>query len=115
MDNSIVSTLPTTNYFVYNEKKYPFNLCLFKLYSNFFASNQFTLPDVCVNLINESKYDIPLSEESILYFINYCQNQRNQKFDLKNDDILSVNYLAKQYQVQSLIDHPVSRFFSFKA
>lgn len=104
-DSFMTSTLPTTNYFIYKSKRYPFNLNLFKLYSESFASGQTALLfNADVELINESEYRIPISDESILYFINYCQNQRMQKINLTNEDILSVNYLAKRYVVQSLID-----------
>lgn len=60
--NNFNPLLPTTNYFLYKDKKYPFNFNLFRL----FSAEQFEVsPNVCINLIEESKCPFTLSEEYI--------------------------------------------------
>lgn len=92
--------LPITNYFVYKGKKYPFNFSLFKIFST--VESEVT-PNSCINLIEEDKCPIALSEDYIQYFVNYCQKIPIPKDKINRDSASTLHYLANYYKVKSLI------------
>lgn len=61
-------------FFVYKEKRYPFNITLFNLFSLFFKNPPLPIKEN-INLVDlEDNIDI---SESIIYdFINFCQNNK---------------------------------------
>lgn len=104
-DNNItvMSDLSSTNYFIYKEKQYPFNLVIFTLFSKYFISNerQFQIePNSGLQLLEDTEDDVNLTEESIRDFINYCQNHH---INLTKENVPFVHKLAKKYVVPSLI------------
>lgn len=96
--------LPITNYFVYKGKKYPFNFSLFKIFSQFFSTVESEVTsNPCINLIEEDKCPIALSEDYIQYFVNYCQKIPIPKDKINCDSASTLHYLANYYKVKSLI------------
>lgn len=93
--------LPMTNSFIYNDKKFPFNIFLFNCFSRFFLSQpQIYQQGLDINLNDEFGYDAVFTEDSIQDFINYCQ-----KIDitLGKENVLQVHKLAKKFIVSDLI------------
>lgn len=92
---------PETHYFLYKGKKFPFNFDLFKISSKYFSSNQDLQYTQIINLVDETSekcFNFP--EESIQSFINYSQRQQ---ILLTNENAVPLNYLAKKYEVNLLI------------
>lgn len=103
--NSNNLNLPITNFFIYKDEKYPFNIDLFKKFSPFFSTKQFSIsPNESINLIDEANCQVQISKEYIKYFIGYCQNLSIPKEKINNESAETLYYLAKYYQVKSLID-----------
>ena len=96
------SEFPITNYFIYKNKMYPFNAGIFKIFSKKIDLDMFNKL-IYINLLDDSEKGIQLSDDSISYFISYCQNLGMPKEILNNNNIISINYLSKKYNVQSLI------------
>ena len=87
--------IPTTHFFVYKEKQYPFNFDLFKIFSQFFNSN---LPEeVNISLFDEN---LDLSEGSIPDFINFCQAR---KIILTKENAPTLHKLSQKFKVPSLL------------
>lgn len=101
MNNETGSSLK--HYFIFNNHKYSFEYNLFKENSNYFEQNLFLKNIKDINIINEyeSNSIITLTEDSINNFISYCQNQI---YKITRENVISLNYLSKKYEVQSLID-----------
>lgn len=99
--NDINSPIQITNYFLYKNKKYPFNLNFFAFFSEYFADIQDSIDkDQYINL--EDKNDVfTLHEDAIFDFIRYCQNQGI--YSINQDNVLTLNYLANKYKVKSLV------------
>ena len=99
--NDINSPIQITNYFLYKNKKYPFNLNFFAFFSEYFADIQDSIDkDQYINL--EDKNDVfTLHEDAIFDFIRYCQNQGIHS--INQDNVLTLNYLANKYKVKSLV------------
>lgn len=96
----ISAGLSVTHYFIYNGKRFPFNMGLFNCFSQYFISKQIISTDI--NLVEDSD-DIILSDlikSWWYYFINYCQNK---SIFLHQGNSLSLNKLSKKYFVLSLI------------
>lgn len=87
----ISAGLPVTHYFLYNGKRFPFNMGLFNCFSQYFISKQIISTDI--NLVEDSD-DIILSDSIIQDFINYCQNK---SIFLHQENSLSLNKLSKKY------------------
>lgn len=90
------------NYFVYRKKEFGFDIDLFKRSSMYFQDNFNELQEKkYINLIKqEYEHIIELTEDSINDFIKYCHNQ---KISISIDNVISLNYLAKQFTVNNLI------------
>lgn len=101
MNNRTGSSLK--HYFIFDNHKYSFEYNLFKENSNYFEKNLFLKNLKDINIINEyeSNSIITLTEDSINNFIFYCQNQ---VYKITRENVISLNYLSKKYEVQSLID-----------
>lgn len=99
----IEDDIQETHCFIYKTKKYPFNIDLFKCSSKYFHDNEIMfLPDGNCNIIDEEfERDLNLSDETINYFISF--NHR-QKIPINDENVVELNYLAKKYQVISLIE-----------
>ena len=62
---------------MYKVKAFPFNMKLFNCSSDYFLSNQDKIQQNGeINLIEESDGDIVLTDESIIDFVNFCQNKK---------------------------------------
>ena len=96
----VASNLSQTNYFIYKEKQYPFNIDLFNLFSRYFSSSQQIQPNSGIMLMNETDDDINIPDESIKDFISYCQYQQ---INLTTNNVQFVYILAKKFNVPSLI------------
>lgn len=90
------SEIPTTHFFVYKEKKYPFNFYLFKVFSQYFNSIE---PDE--NNINLFHDDTNIYEASIPDFIKFCHAQ---KITLTKDNTPSLYKLSQKFKVPSLFN-----------
>ena len=101
MDDFISSSVPITNFFIYKNQRYPFNLQLFSIFSDYFSKNQIKLQkDDEINLVYDEKAP-PLQEEAIKEFIQFCQKEGLRQINKEN--VLTLNYLAQIYNVQQLI------------
>ena len=90
-------------YFVYHDKKYPFDFSLFKKNSNYFLRNRDELKNVeCINLLNEYEDKIiDISENSIHAFISSCQNEQCK---IDRSDIIILQYLSIKFDVPQLTE-----------
>ena len=95
--------LQKNHYFLYNNKQYPFNIELFNVFSKYFLNNpELIQPSKIINLINENlESNLSFTDDSIQSFIDYSQSQQ---IFLNNGNVVSLNYLAKKYEINSLID-----------
>lgn len=99
--NDSCDNLLCTHFFIYNEKKYPFNMFLFRCFSNYFNSNENQCEENrYINLQNKSDDYIKYSESAIKDFINYCHNHQ---IDLSKDNVPTLYNLAKKFKVPSLL------------
>lgn len=89
------SEIPTTHFFVYKEKPYPFNFDLFKFFSQYFISNP--PQQGSIELFDENKN---ISESSIPDFIDFCQAR---KITLTRENAPTLYKLSEKYQVTSLL------------
>ena len=93
---------PNTHYFVYKNKQFPIKFDFFRISSKQFANNQINI-DQNQNIhlvVDESEKNLNLSDKSIQSFIKYIQHQDTF---LNKDNVSGINYLAKKYEVLSLI------------
>ena len=88
-------------FFVYKDKKYPFDFNLFKENSNYFYKNRKHLKKVKeIKLLNEYEDDnIELSEEIIKTFISSCQNDI---FEINKSNAIELQFLSMKYEVDEL-------------
>lgn len=93
--------LPTTHSFIYKDKKYPFNFDFFKLISKKLSKmqNEFSNTKEIGLLPKEDEPRLNISDETIQNFINFCQMMT---CEIKNDNVLHLNYLSKLYEVEEL-------------
>ena len=69
---TVLSDLSSTNFFVYKGKRYPFNIVLFNLFSQYFISNEQPVqPNSEITLLEELEDTINITESSIKDFINF--------------------------------------------
>lgn len=109
--NDFNPPLPVTNFFIYKDRKYPFNFNFFKIFSQLFSSGEFdVLPELNINLVDEEQCKIELSDEFIKYFIGYCQNTPIPKDKINQESAMTFHYLAKYYKVKPLIDQMENYF-----
>ena len=97
---SVNSNLPHTHYFIYERKRYHFNMNMFNLFSDYFQSNQLIQQNSEIELISDKEDCKNIPDGSIQDFINYCQNQ---KINFTKENVPFVYKLAKKYNVISLI------------
>ena len=94
---------PDTHHFIYKEKQYPIKYSFFKLSSKYFSTNSTILKkNKDIQLIDkELEQNINISEQSINYFIKYVHHEPVM---LTNDTVIEIDYLAKKYEVSSLLE-----------
>ncbi|KAK8890760.1 hypothetical protein M9Y10_035545 [Tritrichomonas musculus] len=97
----VYAELPETNFFVYKQNKYPFNMKIFCELSNYFSSNSI-IPknNQIINLIDEYDGIIELSDDSIQDFVGYFQHLR---ITFKKETVSSILMLSKKFMVPHLI------------
>ena len=97
--------------FIYKDQSYPFNKDIFIKYSS--CLHNVDKENKNYFLLSEFDYRLDLTEESITIFIQFCQNKKvdinssnenNNSIDINNSNALSVNFLAKKYNVKLLIE-----------
>ena len=94
--------MQATHFFLYKGKKYPFNMQLFKCFSQYFKINSKLYKNVMeINILDDSNEEIILTESTIKDFINFCQSK---KIILTIENAPSLYKLAKKYSVPTLID-----------
>lgn len=92
----------TTNSFIYYGKEFSFNMKLFNCLSDYFILNKNKIQlNGKINLFDESDGNIIISDDSIIDFINYCQNKN---ITLKDENIPALHKLSKKYMVTNLIE-----------
>ena len=97
----ISEVISSTHHFVYKNKKYPFNLDLFKCSSKFFSENQFDQTQSIDLVDKNTEDDLNLSEEIIQDFIKFVHHQ---PIGLDNENVSKLHYLANRYEIPLLID-----------
>lgn len=99
----IQDEIPGTHFFTYKNKEYPMNIDFFKSYSNYFSNHQLEFQSKKhIPLLGEdSEISVDLTEDSIQYFINFVHRQQ---IPLNDENVIYLNYLAKKYEVTSLIN-----------
>lgn len=99
------SAPPITNYFVYKMEEYPFNYDIFKIFSQYLSTNQKLLhPNKYIKLLDNEDDTIILTNEIIHIFIRFCQNQGISETNVNKNTVIPLNYLAKRYEVLSLLN-----------
>lgn len=89
-------------YFVYQNKKYPFDFSLFKKNSNYFYNNRNLLKNVeTINLLNECDDSIEIPEEAIHAFISSCQNE---ECNISRTIVIPLQFLSYKFEVPQLIE-----------
>ncbi|KAK8867128.1 hypothetical protein M9Y10_010101 [Tritrichomonas musculus] len=97
---NITSMLPTTNFFVYEGRKYPFNINVFNIFSKFFKSNKIEInQNISIDQIVEAFPGIKLTDKTIQDFLNYCQNK---DISLNNENVFVLQSMADYFIVPSL-------------
>ena len=92
--------LASTHFFVYKGKRYPFNITLFKCFSQYFTSdNHQNEENEEIKLIEESESDINLNDKIINDFINFCQSKN---ITLNKDNASQLHKLSKKFIVPTL-------------
>ena len=94
--------IPSTHFFIYKNDKYPFNLDFFKYISKYFFQNQESFQNsTTIELVDKEYEDkVNLSKDLINDFIYFCHNHEIQ---IHNQNVIGLNYLAKKYEVSSLL------------
>lgn len=100
----LISLNKKPKYFVFHDKKYPFDFELFKSNSSFFFKYQNQYDNVeYINLLQDDEVEQlnEMKETAITSFISLCQNQTCK---INKSDIFYIQYLAKKYEVVDLLD-----------
>lgn len=99
----IKKAVPKTHYFVYKDKEYPFNFYLFICSSKYFFKNQEEIKSSeKIHLVDEdSDFVLNFSDKTVEDFIRYAQRE---EICLNHENVSFLNYLAKKYEVQDLIE-----------
>lgn len=90
-----------THFFVYKLKKYPIKYGFFKISSKYFSRNSKEIKKIKDIQLDDDNKTINLSEQSIIDFIKYVHHEPIQ---LTNENLIEIEYLAKKYEVSSLIE-----------
>lgn len=94
--------LQPTHSFVYEGKKFPFNMKLFKCFSQYFHANKNRFKNITdINIFDDSDEIFDLTESTINDFINFCQSKI---ITLNKENAPCLHKLAKKYDVPLLID-----------
>lgn len=103
MEEEIQGTeLPMTHSFVYGEKRFPFNMHMFEIFSQYFNSNKEKINNNNEIYLLDTNDDInELPESSIDDFIKYFQKE---KIILNKTNAYYLYLLSKKYEVKSLIN-----------
>lgn len=101
--NIDIGDIGFTHYFIYRKKKYPFNINVFALFSQFVQKNldHFKQTKDIYLIEKENERFINLSEDSIKDFILLCQNK---DIDFNNDNVVAIDYLTDKYKINKLHD-----------
>lgn len=99
----IKDDIPKTHFFLYKNKKYPFNFDFFKYTSKYFQTNELEIKNTTlIPLIDDiSEQEQNLTDETIQHFINFVHHQA---IPINNDNVVHLNYLSKIYQIEELKD-----------
>lgn len=96
---------PKSHCFIYKDKQYPIDFDYFKRASDYFFRNKKELKKIkIIPLIDpkeEEKLKLDIPEEMIEQFIKYVEHQ---SIRLNSENITYLSYLAKKYEVSSLIE-----------
>lgn len=94
--------LQPTHFFVHKGKNYPFNMKLFKCFSQYFQINKNRYKGTTyINIFDNPEEEMDLTESTINDFINFCQS-KNVILTKENSPFL--HRLAKKFIVPLLID-----------
>lgn len=100
----IKKEIPSTHFFVHKNERYPFNMDLFKLSSNYFTKKRNIAGDSkFIELLDqdyEKNFDI--SHESITDFIRYLHRSAIQ---VHKRNVVALNYLGRKYEIEELIQN----------
>lgn len=99
MDKELIPEENEIN-FIYLDKCYPVNLQLFRKNSNFFLrESRINVNSEPIELFNEFNFTDSYSEESVISFLGYCQDQ---PINLTVNNVISIKKLSTQYFVDQL-------------
>lgn len=94
--------LQSTHFFVYKGEKFPFNMKLFKCFSQYFKINKNRFKDTTeISIFDDSDEKYDLTGNTIKDFIDFCQSKN---ISLNKENAPSLHRLAKKYIVPLLID-----------
>lgn len=97
-----VKELPSTHFFIYRSQKYPFNIDLFKIMSNYFTKNPSIIEagNKSVKLFDtEDEERIHTDDDTIKSFIQFFHRQPIQ---LHNKNVIILNFLSAKYEIDEL-------------
>lgn len=97
----VKAAIQQTNCFIYKSKEYPFNLHIVSEFSPEIAKNKKQFEKFPKIPLIHNEEEINLSEKTIKDFINYCHGQ---SIEIDNENVLELNYLSKEYEIDSLLD-----------
>lgn len=102
MEEEIQGTgLPMTHSFIYNGKRFPFNMNIFECFSQYFLINKNKIKaNNEIDLLDEGEYINGLSETSVNDFVKYCQQQ---VIRLNKENAFFLCRLSKKYEVELLL------------
>lgn len=93
---------PTTNFFLFEDKTFPFNINLFNCHTDYFISKNIQVnPNSTINLLDKEDEYISITHDSIKTFINFCHGK---DINIDNDNVISIYRLAQKYMVKNLIE-----------
>ena len=94
------------------DQKYPLDQYFFSLASKYFPKNQTVrkADQICINKENEINSPIKFSDKSLLALINHCQNKN---YHVCRENAIQLYYLARKYEIKSLIKETDEYFSNF--
>lgn len=100
---NIGKEIPSTHFFIYKNKKYPFNDYFLKLASNYFKENEKELyTNKCIQLLNSKEEEIiNIDDEIIKDFIRYINHEN---ISLQDNNVILLNFLSIKYDIKELFD-----------
>ena len=88
-------------FFVYKNKKYPFDFDLLIKNSNYFYQYRQQYEEIeDIELLSDTKDEYNFPEESIEAFVNCCQNKQ---CEIESTSIFSLQYLSSKYEYPEII------------